>query len=131
MVQLEGQAPVARLSPRLQGHVELLAVHTRRQPSRHTVSRALGRSEAVCVPGTRYPRGPRVQPPTHLEVSAAVHGEREAPAPEAGHRVCQAGMEQVTRGTRGQAVQAKRCVQLGLRAPRHKARGEVGSRVGV
>lgn len=67
VVQPQAQPVVATLSPGLQGHMELLAVHTRRQPGRHTVSRALRRREAVGVPRTRYPRpralGPAPHPP--------------------------------------------------------------------
>ena len=108
-------------------------------PSTLTVSPAATRCPMLCAeeklwvslgPTTPAP-GPWAQPPTHLEVALTVHREGEAPAPEAGHCVGQAGMEPAAQGAGGPAVQAQGSVQLTPCTLQCQAPGEVGSHMGV
>ena len=74
-----------------------------------------------CPSDPLLPRDPGPSPLTHLQVSTAVHGEGEAPAPEAGHRVVEAGAELAAGCAGGHALQAKGRVQLTPGTSQHHA----------
>ena len=113
-MQPQGQPPVAAGSAPLQGYTKLIAIHVHHQRDRQTGSHALGEAKLWVYLSPTAPTGPGPSPLTHLQVPAAFHGEGEAPAPEAGHRVAKAGTEPAARGAGDRAIQAKGSIQLTL-----------------